>query len=501
MFTTDLIFKENDRVTKIWQLAHCNKALKKHRKIIIATNICKEVENLIKLTASLRTLAFLLFGVTKTFDIQTIEAEKFVNAVLQKLLSQNMTGALPGKQNMSMQSAKGVREGKASRGGVNDLLALNNQDDLLENGLDLDNLPTEVANNYKISDISESQLYTPGNIADIEMAKPIGAVNTPIIAAKSFEQDFEDEDFGPIDISEIEKCGSDHQVRNDHDDDDDSFELNPTDEESKDDEQNQKENEMPARQIVAIRKKKRRKLRHMRDETTELSIETLRSLIEDPRTMISNKYSIASEPTSRPWNARSIENLLQRPATETINPKLLALYSSAAIGGNLYQRFQMQPPDVPNVETGRAGEVNAMLTEIEHEDVEMEFHGENEDLDDSVSDGGLPATDGVENARKYDGLDTLHAHLAASNALLQITTAGGSHESSSTVETDSKVKIVRNLLKTHGTPADFLQMIKHFNRRQAAKAFHGMLKLAMMEEVQLDQKKPSATIIISAWRQ
>ena len=210
MFTTDLIFKENDRVTKIWQLAHCNKALKKHRKIIIATNICKEVENLIKLTASLRTLAFLLFGVTKTFDIQTIEAEKFVNAVLQKLLSQNMTGALPGKQNMSMQSAKGVREGKASRGGVNDLLALNNQDDLLENGLDLDNLPTEVANNYKISDISESQLYTPGNIADIEMAKPIGAVNTPIIAAKSFEQDFEEEDFGPIDISEIEKCGSTH---------------------------------------------------------------------------------------------------------------------------------------------------------------------------------------------------------------------------------------------------------------------------------------------------
>ena len=128
---------------------------------------------------------------------------------------------------------------------------------------------------------------------------------------------------------------------------------------------------MLARQIVAIRKKRRRKSRH--GETTELSIETIRSLIEDLRTMISNKYSIASEPTNRPWNARSIENLLQRPATETINPKLLALYSSAAIGGNLYQRFQMQPPDVPNVETGRAGEVNAMLTEIDHEDVdEME---------------------------------------------------------------------------------------------------------------------------------
>jgi hypothetical protein len=52
------------------------------------------------------------------------------------------------------------------------LLALNNQDDLLENGLDVDNLPTEVANNYKNSDISESQLYTPADIAD--MAKPIG---------------------------------------------------------------------------------------------------------------------------------------------------------------------------------------------------------------------------------------------------------------------------------------------------------------------------------------
>ena len=84
---------------------------------------------------------------------------------------------------------------------VSDLLALNSQDDLLENGLDLDNLPTEAANSYENSDTSESQLYTPANIADIEMATPIGAVKRPIIAAKSFEQDSVDEDFGPIVIT------------------------------------------------------------------------------------------------------------------------------------------------------------------------------------------------------------------------------------------------------------------------------------------------------------
>ena len=114
MFTTDLIFKENNRVTKIWQLAHCKKALRKHRKIIVSTDISKEVEHLINMTASLRTLAYLLFGVTKTFDLQAADVEKFVNTVLQKLLSPDMITARPkSKHDLSLGSVSGNLEKKA----------------------------------------------------------------------------------------------------------------------------------------------------------------------------------------------------------------------------------------------------------------------------------------------------------------------------------------------------------------------------------------------------
>ena len=491
-FTLDFMHRlQSGKLVPVWRIAHSNKALsKKFKKIVYGSHLGELVVEILREQFSLRHLAYLMHGMAKIFHQQAsqfeIDARQIYNAVVQYSQSIDQCGTDMKRITIATHpSLAGIA--------TNHLLALNDRADIFGDGLDLDQSQL----NHLIRSMTGHDNSHTGRKKDITMVEGnIVAQGRHDVHASDYDVDQDDFGGHVMDISIIENVGSENEIdipsSSPCEDDKacaEEFPLHSSSDQNGlnsclDDAQSN-DHRTPS---PAARKKARRTRTRLNrnDAITELDANELRRILDNPNTTLTDAYGIRHQ-TSR----RIQQQLLYTPHRLLNQPSGFSADANPVFAMLLEQLNNLDEitlaSAIPDVEVGRG--VNGAQNVMENIDLEQsqsveqqnkEFVGDIDDLE--VIE--MPAEDGLDALEGASEEDHENAASFISEPL----------SDRSTISPAFVEQMLLTAVKsaTDGC-VDFTALVKmrfQFNRRGAARAFHGLLKLAMMKRVDIHQDVP-----------